>query len=330
MRAIRPAWRSLRLIARPHLLNRAQHNHGPHKEYFQNPGQTPLPDTTPYAQPIVQQQVVKAGPSLFARAFRSVFWAVLFTSIGVIAGTSIITWEYMQPPFEPGSPEEEELYEEIIETLQTHPLVEDLRKENWIEENFYITRSHGEMQNGLNLVHERLTGTQGMTVKAFRHPTQEYSLLVFFLGFGIEGWPDTIHGGIITTLLLEAVGRHTRLYHKDYTQVQDKFVNVDFKVPVRPGEIYAVLVPPSMMISEPDRPEEAKIRTMSLLMPMELAPRVKTEFDAQTNSENHTIEIPSHGGTNITHAIASVDFRKLESTNDGTGVVGFVNETEQP
>jgi len=186
--------RQARWIAiQPTRLRRAQHDaHGPHKEYFQTPGKTPLPDATPYipsqAAPVIQGS---SGPSSIIRAARSVFWASLFSTLGLVAGTALITWEYLQPPFEPGSPEDQELLEEICATLDSHPLIESLQEEKWIEDPNYddhLVRTG----KGLHLVSEKLVGTQGITMRAFRHPSQEYTMMVFFLGFGIEGWPDVV------------------------------------------------------------------------------------------------------------------------------------------
>jgi hypothetical protein len=152
----------------------------------------PAPDTSPYTQTHVpRNKKVSAGPSLLTRAFRSVFWATLFTTIGVTAGTALITWEYLQPPFEPGSEEDEGLYDEILETIETHPLTDSLRQANWIEDNYYAGRVNGP-EKGLHLVAEKLSGTQGITMKTFKHPTQEITMMVFFLGFGVEGWPDVV------------------------------------------------------------------------------------------------------------------------------------------
>jgi len=203
MQALRPAlWRQGRRATRlAPQLQRPQHNQsGPHKEYFQTPGQMPVPDTTPYTAPY-SPQVVKTptptptptptGPSLFSRFYRSVFWATLFSTLGLIAGTALISWEYIQPPFEPGSEEEQDLFEEILDTLEDHPLVLSLRHDNWIEDNFYAGRVNGAL-GGQHLVGEKLTGPRGITMKSFRHPSQPITMMVFFLGFGIEGWPDVV------------------------------------------------------------------------------------------------------------------------------------------
>jgi hypothetical protein len=122
---------------------------------------------------------------------RSFLWATIFGTLGVITGTGLITWTYLQPLPARGSEEDEELFEEIVETLETHPLVESLREENWAEDNWY-TASHNGTEKGLHFVGEQLSGTQGITMKTFKHPSQDYTMMVFFLGFGIEGWPDVV------------------------------------------------------------------------------------------------------------------------------------------
>lgn len=310
MQALRPVLRRhlAAFVRRPPPILRFQHsNYGPHKEYFQTPGQSPLPDTTPYDPKVPIQTVVnKSGPSRTTRALRSVFWAFLFTWLGVAAGTTLITWEYLQPPFEPGSQEEQELYAEIVETLDTHPLVDQLRNENWIEENFYTSRQHGGFDTGMNLVHEKLTGTQGLTIRAFRHPNFNYTILVFFAGFGVEGWPDVVHGGVITTMLMEAVKQHHKNYYGEFIDMDQPSINIDFKRPMRPGEIYAVLVPPAGVEDVPGAPQQRKLIMVSLMMRMEAAPRLGTQFDSATQTETHTVEIPSVGGVDVTHAIGKV------------------------
>lgn len=221
-------WRQARCTTRitPYWSRRAeQHNYnGPHKEYFQTPGQMPPPDiTAPYTVPPAytppqQQPTVippfpppqpppppAAGSSLFRRATRSVLWATLFGVTGVAAGTALITWEYLQPPFERGSPEDEELTAEIEDTLESHPLVEALRDEGWVEENYYAGKSHGPGR-GQHLVAEKLTGTRGITMKLFKHPTLDFSMMVFFLGFGIEGWPDVVRETSASQIRLPRAG----------------------------------------------------------------------------------------------------------------------------
>ncbi|KIW26933.1 uncharacterized protein PV07_06721 [Cladophialophora immunda] len=295
---------------------RAQHDHhGPHKEYFQTPGQMPVPDSTPYThgQPYIPsiQNVPPTsrtgGISLLRSFSRSVFWAVLFASLGVTAGTALITWEYLQPPFEPGSPAEQELYDEILDAMELHPLVDSLRQANWIEENYYAAHSGAgnELENrGLHLVAETLQGTQGVSVKTFKHPTQEFTIMVCFLGFGIEGWPDTIHGGMIVTLIEEGIQRQIHNFYKKFGSRDQQTISIDFKRPMRPGEIYAVIVPPAQLESNP-APETTHLQILPMVVRIEAPPRITPEL--------LTIELPS---IDELHAVANVQVRLVQSKSE--------------
>ena len=236
MQAFRPVLRRRLPLRQPFISLRRAQAGGPHKEYFQNPGQSPLPDTTPYTpnEPIKAFPV--EGPSSTVRAVRVVLWGALFGTLGAAVGVGLITWEYLQPPFEPGSPEETELYEEIVETLDAHPVAEDLRNDNWIEENFYTARSNQNTHQGLDLIHDNLTGTRGLTIKAFRHPTLKYTILLVFAGFAVEGWPDVLHGGVTASLMLEGVQKHLKNFYVPEPQFSlaasdgPLHINVDYKV----------------------------------------------------------------------------------------------------
>ncbi|KIW57305.1 hypothetical protein PV05_05874 [Exophiala xenobiotica] len=310
MHALRPAlWRQAqRATRRSPWLRRTQHDHhGPHKEYFQTPGQMPAPDTTPYTAPYTPRVVKPSsgpstGASLFWRFARSVFWADLFFTLGALAGTALISWEYMQPPFEPGSEEDQELLEEIQETIEAHPVVEGLRQDNWTEENYYAGRMNGAVR-GQHLIGEKLTGTRGITMKVFKHPSQPITMMVFFLGFGIEGWPDTvrrrrvrlrflhrrltamqIHGGVIMSLLHESVHQHLQLHHPDLGLVRAQVTDVTFLRPMRPGDVYTIFVPPSNVKKTDD--EHAKsVDVMPLLMHLDAPVMVEVSNDWEEKSD---------------------------------------------
>ncbi|EHY56380.1 hypothetical protein ABEF92_006801 [Exophiala dermatitidis] len=318
-----------------------QHNyHGPpHKEYFQTPGQMPAPDTTPYigqgphsgAYPVPPQYTAAgvpipppppaaafptppSGPSLLRRATRSVLWAVLFGVLGAAAGTALITWEYLQPPFEPGSPEEEELNEEIWDTLESHPLVISLREEGWVEEDYYAGKAHGP-GSGHHLVAETLTGMRGITMRVFRHPTLHFSMLVFFLGFGIEGWPDVVHGGVITTLLQEGINRQIETLYKHYGTQREQLLNVDFKRPMRPGDIYAVLVPPAQLEVEL-MPDCYHLEINAMLVHLENPPRIRPESTDGIVVDRTTIELAGSRPAELIHALATAQVRMVTDVSD--------------
>jgi hypothetical protein len=222
------------VVRKPQLLLRRQHSDdNPHKEYFQTPGQAPKPDLSPYdrtqsvsTSPTSSQgrfqngipyvgsvppSSIQAPPvksksySLPRRALRSTLWAILFCNLGLLAGTYFITWEYMSPLFEEGSEEDAELLEEIKETVNEHPLVESLRENEWREVDLDPATNPsviGAIQSGSikgrSMIYQALSGTKGlMGMKMFHHSTEEYSILVFFTGFGVEGWPDVIVSNLL-------------------------------------------------------------------------------------------------------------------------------------
>ena len=61
----------------------------------------------------------------------------------------------------------------------------------------------------------------------------------------MEGWPDIVHGGIISTLLMEAMEQTANL-HVGSTSAKKRVaveeINIDFRAPLHPGNIYAVFV----------------------------------------------------------------------------------------
>jgi hypothetical protein len=301
MRALlrRQIWRSLRSIHHQHNL--------PHKEYFQNPGQTPLPDA-PYNPPPLA--AFPSPPSYFRRALRSITWATLFGTLGVAGGISLLTWDYLQPPFEPGSEEDQELLEEIESIMDTHPLVQGLRDDGWTE------TPCGHPQSRILQV---LSGTQGMILKGFTLPSAGYTILVFYTGNGLEGWPDIIHGGLITTLFDEAANLHNggQYWSAPYQVV------IDFKESIRPGEIYSILVPPSgweESIDQQGRPV-AMATHVGLLMRMEYPPEIVTEVDEVAKTKRDVVTIPTRGSNNSVFAQATFYFVGSPFNEDGTRIV---------
>jgi len=91
-------------------------------------------------------------------------------------------------------------------------------------------------------------------------------------------------------------------------------ISIDFKKPVRPGDIYAILVPPGSS-NHPAPSEPKRVQLVSILMHIEGAPRVQTIYDAISQKHEHTIQVPSSKGDDIQHAIATVQLRLGNSQN---------------
>lgn len=357
---------------------RLQHDdHGPHKEYFQTPGRAPRPDLSPYDRgsqtpsiaqqptgipatrnqnprasasplPIEQPSSTSKSDSFLRRTIRSLLYATMFFGLGLTVGTAVVTWEYSSPLFEEGSVEEAELVEEVKEIMEDHPLVESLREDGWREINLDIIANPAvigsdarEVVKGRSMIYQTLTGSKGLlAMKMFHHHHEEYSVLVFFTGFGIEGWPDVVHGGILTSMLEEGVQKHIEYYHggnERLGRVGDTTVNVNFKIPVKPGETYAVLIPPATRQSV--RTEMGmgfgtgitagtdRLLIMPLFMQMGAAPVVTSNVMVGGHEVEYKIQIPSGGlgGEATIHAVAEVTMR-VASRTSGNSILESVEK----
>lgn len=283
------------------LLRRFQHgnnNYGPHKEYFQTPGQAPVPDTSPYdPREPVRTVPLSEGPSLVMRAIRGFLWGTLFCVLGLGAGTAFITWDYLQPPYEPGSPEEQDLMEEIEDLLNTHPLVLQLREEGWTEEDFSTRRPLPDRSRGLHMVHDTLSGSsQTLIAKSFKNESFHSTLVVFFVGFGVDGFPEVMHGGVTATMMLESVNKHIASYRSDYTLAYDRSnIDIDYKNPVRPGEIYTVMVSNGSPIPDLEDFSKERLHFSAVLLRLEAVPKMTGQWVSPTTF-NHIVEIQSSTG----------------------------------
>ena len=81
-----------------------------------------------------------------------------------------------------------------------------------------------------------------------------------------------------------------------------QFINIDFKKPMRPDEIYTVLLPPAAMEINPV-PGVVDLVPMPLLLHMEAMPRVKIEVDHDAGKASVEIEIPTFGKVDPTEAL---------------------------
>jgi len=90
--------------------------------------------------------------------------AALSLLLGFGAGTSLITWAYLQGPFEPGTAEETEMLEEITEMMNEYPAMEVLLNDPDLEELPLVPRMvAGDGGKGLTFVTGALTGSKGIS-----------------------------------------------------------------------------------------------------------------------------------------------------------------------
>lgn len=155
-----PLLRRLRL----HLLQPIRLQHVvPHKEYFQNPGQMPNPEPVLQLGQSIPTPFVPPRRPLLRQIWNSVglaAWSVLF---GFGAGTGLITWAYLQDPFEPGSEDDVNMLEEITELMNEYPIMEGLIDDpEWEELTVAPRMVSGELGKGLNFVTGTLVGSRGI------------------------------------------------------------------------------------------------------------------------------------------------------------------------
>lgn len=188
------------------------------------------------------------------------------------------------------------MLEEIEEMMNSHPLVQGLREGGWVEKTYKPSQSR---------FLQSLSGTQGLTLRGFRMPESGYTILVFYTGSGLEGWPDVIHGGLITTLFNEAV--HLQLNYEGGDWSSPYQMVVDFKESIRPNEIYSILLPPLSMepVEQPQEGTLAQLAVHGMLMRMEMAPEITTEVDEVTQARTDTVSIPTRTADSTVFAQAT-------------------------
>ena len=149
---------------RPRILQpiRLQHG-GPHKEYFQNPRQMPLPETDTLSNRLTHPGDFPRKSTLMRRLWNSAglaLWSLLF---GISAGSSLITWAYLQGPFEAGTDEEKDMLEEITSMINDHPATEGLLNDpEWEEIPVAPRVVSGDAGKGLSFVTGTLSGSKGI------------------------------------------------------------------------------------------------------------------------------------------------------------------------
>ncbi|KAJ0384945.1 hypothetical protein COL922a_007355 [Colletotrichum nupharicola] len=81
----------------------------------------------------------------------------------------------------------------------------------------------------------------GLVHMVFRHRLTGELILAVVFGQGTSGWPSVVHGGMLSTIMDEAMGRLAALNFSANTAVTAKLA-MDFKEPVTPGFLYKVHV----------------------------------------------------------------------------------------
>lgn len=74
--------------------------------------------------------------------------------------------------------------------------------------------------------------------------------MIVYFGNGVEGWPDVVHGGILSTMLKEAMSKVAAEVFPTGTGDLSK-MTIQFKRKVIPGEVYSLhAIPASRVVIE--------------------------------------------------------------------------------
>lgn len=68
--------------------------------------------------------------------------------------------------------------------------------------------------------------------------------MIIYFGNGVEGWPDVVHGGIISTMLKDAMEKlASKVFPPGTGDLRS--ITVQFKRKVIPGEVYCLIALPA-------------------------------------------------------------------------------------
>lgn len=80
--------------------------------------------------------------------------------------------------------------------------------------------------------------------RTFFHRSLGLLATVVYFGNGVEGWPDVVHGGVLSTMLKEAMEKVAAEVFPSGTGDLSK-MSIQFKRKVVPGEVYTVYAIPA-------------------------------------------------------------------------------------
>lgn len=190
------------------------------------------------------------SPSVTRRLFRGILYAAIFSLTGFVVIWGWSTYRYLKIGQVLDNPKLRQRDREwFVDSINKSALVQNLKKEGWIEEDpkqHELNIDAGAVSDqststGRHLVHERLNNDGYLVERHFRHPTDALTVVVFVAGFGCESWPNTLHGGIATTVIQDALDTHIKNF-PDYAPFRKRDTSMNYKVPLHTGTLYSVLV----------------------------------------------------------------------------------------
>ncbi|KAL9108888.1 MAG: hypothetical protein Q9227_006419 [Pyrenula ochraceoflavens] len=236
------------------LILRSQHGYsGPHKEYFQDPSQTPsrehvlkqpspLPGTNSSTQSF-RPEASRSAPSRPVQVWLldSALWLGLSAFAGVVTGSLILGYTYVHwdGPFERGTEEDRASVEYIEDSFDEHPFIQQLRDSPLFAE-VVVNDMPGNREHFLS---GTLSGSRGISFKIFMHLKQRAMVWFIVFGSGTEGWPDVVHGGTLCTVFNEAYHSLAEILYQDQQPIVSD-METQFRMPVEPNIMYKLSIGP--------------------------------------------------------------------------------------
>ena len=88
---------------------------------------------------------------------------------------------------------------------------------------------------------------QLMRQRIFFHRNLGVLTIIIYFGNGVEGWPDVVHGGILSTMLKDAMEKLASKVFPPGTGDLNS-ITVQFKKKVIPGEVYCLVAIPASRV----------------------------------------------------------------------------------
>ncbi|KAF9871536.1 thioesterase [Colletotrichum karsti] len=216
--------------------------------------------------PHQQHQQPPTKPPFLSPRVRRALWALLFFAIGYkltddqIASIRFFMPFLIDPEIFPNGPDEAEeaayfRAAATAEVLQATPLLASmmpsatstpdgrfkLRETSWEMWEPYADFPEHRKKSHLVAGSLNTPNAMGAVHVVFRHRLTGELVVAVVFGYGTTGWPGVVHGGMLSTVMDEAMGRLAALSFPANTAVTAN-LQMDFQVPVTPGLPYIVRV----------------------------------------------------------------------------------------
>jgi len=207
---------------------------GLHNAYRHKRSVTATLTTVPYSTATTIQSAKK---HTIPRWPRRVLYMVLFGALGFYAGQK--PRQMMSSPLIPGTPEDEIIVAYLRKKLESLPLVQEL-KANPDYSEYEAYSGFSEEDRAHRLTTGPLRGSRGLPVqRVFWNEKEKKAISVVYIGQGLDGWLTIAHGGLLSTLLDESLGRVAMRSLPAPTGVTAN-LNVNFRKPATDSNFYTV------------------------------------------------------------------------------------------